>query len=130
MEHKKTIVGYDDGCHYHAYVTNKARATASPEAAIIAQQDVVIDNMHLTGHTDERCKSKFNPKLHPKAKLFNTQVAEQTFSWFSRFKHIGRHMGRVSYWIFIIGLFHERNKICLEKNKIKRGRKRKIDNSS
>ena len=61
MDHENTIVGYDDGCHYHSYVTNKARASASPEAAIIAQQDVVIDNMRLTGHTDARYKSEINP---------------------------------------------------------------------
>ena len=119
------IVGYDDGCHYHAYVTNSKRAQATPEAKIIAQQDVVIDTCHLRGHTDPRCKSKFNSKKHKQAKNFNTQVAEQTFSWFSRFKHIGRHMGMESYWILILGLFHERNKICTNRHHARRSRKRK-----
>ena len=123
LDHKNTIVGYDDGCHYHAYVTHQSRAKATPSAAIVALQDV-IDNMHLKGHTDERCKSKFNPKLHPKAKSFNTQVAEQTFSWFARFKHIGRHMAKETYWILILGLFHERNKIFLHRRHNKKGVKR------
>ena len=125
LVHKNTIVGYDDGCHYKAFASNNARAQATPEAAILATQDVIIDNMHLKGHSDERCKKKFNPKLHPKAKHFNTQVAEQTFSWFSRFKHIGRNMGLESFWILVLGLFHERNKICLQRHKARRGRKRK-----
>ena len=119
------IVGYDDGCHYHAYVTNSKRAQATPEAKIIAQQDVAIDTCHLRGHTDPRCKSKFNSKKHKQAKNFNTQVAEQTFSWFSRFKHIGRHMGMESYWILILGLFHGRNKICTNRHHTRRSRKRK-----
>ena len=76
------------------------------------------------GHTDERCKSKFNPKLHPKAKNFNTQIAEQTFSWFARFKHIGRHMAKETYWIFVLGVFHMRNKIYLHRHHTKRGVKR------
>ena len=124
LDHKRTIVGYDDGCHYHAYATNPSRAKATPSATIVALQDVVIDNMHLKGHTDERCKSKFNPKLHPKAKNFNTQIAEQTFSWFARFKHIGRQMAKETYWILILGLFHERNKIFLHRRHIKKGVKR------
>ena len=71
--------------------------------------------------------NKFNAKLHRQAKTFNTQVAEQTISWFSRFKHIGRHMARASYWVFILGLFHERNKITKARHKAKRDRpKRKI----
>ena len=81
LAHEKMIVGYDDGCHYHAYVTNTARANALPEAAIIAKQAVIIDNCHLRGHTDPRCKLKFDPKKHPLAKEFNTQVAEQKNAW-------------------------------------------------
>ena len=127
IDHTKTIVGYDDGCHYHAYVTNPSRANATASAAIVAQQDIDIDNMHLKGHTDKSCRINFSPKRHPVAKEFNTQVAEQTFSWFARFKHIGRHMSRESYWIFSLGLFHERNKIFAFRHQAKRGVKRTIN---
>ena len=85
-----TIVGYDDGCLYHTFVSNPDRALASPEAIIIANQDIIIDNCHLRGHIDPRCKENFDPKKHPLAKFFNMVVAEQTFSWFRKFKHIGR----------------------------------------
>ena len=127
LPHEDTIVGYDDGCHYHAYVTNSARAQASPEATIIAKQVVIIDNCHLRGHTDPRCKKMFNPKKHPLAKDFNTQVAEQTFSWFGKYKHIGRYMMLESYWVLIIGMFNERNQISQGRNKarVTRSRKRK-----
>ena len=80
LDHASAIVGYDDGCHYHAYMTNPLRAQASVEAKLLAQQDVVIDNCHLRGHTDIRCKKKFNAKLQRQAKKFNTEVAQQTFS--------------------------------------------------
>ena len=86
--------------------------------------------MHLKGHTDKRCTTKFNHKRHLVAKEFNTQVAEQTFSWFARFKYIGRHMARESYWIFILGLFHERNKIFAFRHQAKRGVKRTINEVS
>jgi len=127
LPHERTIVGYDDGCHYHAFVSNPDRALASPEASIIAKQDVIIDNFHLCGHIDPRCKEKFDPKKHPVAKFFNTEVAEQTFSWFGKFKHIGRYMSLTSYWVFLIGVFNERNLIILAKQKIqaRRGKKRK-----
>ena len=119
LPHNDTIVGYDDGCHYHAFVTHPKRAGASPEAGIIARQTVIIDNCHLRGHSDPRCKEKFDPKKHPLAKDFNTQVAEQTFSWFHRFKHIGRYMALVSYWVFIIGNLNERNLITVSKQNVK-----------
>ena len=127
LPHEKTIVGYDDGCHYHAFISNPDRALASVEASIVAKQDVIIDNCHLRGHTDTRCKEKFNPQKHPLAKHFNTQVAEQTFSWFSKFKHIGRYMSLTSYWVFLIGLFNERNLIFVAKQRIqaRKGKKRK-----
>ena len=119
LRHQDTIVGYDDGCHNHAYVTNLKRTSASPEATIIASQTVIIDNFHLKGHTDPRCKKLFNPKNHPLACTFNTQIAEQTFAWFAKYKHIGRHMSLVSYWVFIIALLNERNLICLSKVKVR-----------
>ena len=131
LAHEKTIVGYDDGCHYHAYVSNTERAQASPEAGIIAKQVVIIDNCHLRGHTDARCKEKFDPKKHPLAKSFNTQVAEQTFSWFGKYKHIGRYMMLISYWVFIIGAFNERNLVCVAKQKEKakkRLKRKRVEN--
>ena len=101
-------------------MTNSLQAQATKEAQILAQQDVVINNLHLRGHTDARCKAKFDPKKHPLAKSFNTQVAEQTFSWFASFKHICRYMAKESYWIFVIGMFHERNKINLKRQSASR----------
>ena len=47
LDHSSAIVGYDDGCHYHAYMTNPLRAQASAGAKLLAQQDLVIDNCHL-----------------------------------------------------------------------------------
>ena len=65
--------------------------------------------------------------MHPLAKHFNTEVAEQTFSWFGNFKDTGRYMSLVSYWVFVIGLFNERNLVIptKQKKKAKRGKRRK-----
>ena len=115
VDHAKTITGYDDGCHWWSFVTNPKRSQVSKAAQILAQQDVIIDNMHLRGHKDPSCKELFNPKNHPIAKFLNTQVAEQTFSWFHLFKHIGRNMNQERYWIFVFGMFHERNKVTIRR---------------
>ena len=69
--------------------------------------------MHLKGHKDPKCKKMFDPQKNNITKNVNIQVAEQTFSWFSRFKHIGTYMNYERYWIFVLGLLHERNKISL-----------------
>ena len=71
----------------------------------------------------------FDPKKHPLAKDFSTQVAEQTFSWFGKYKHIGRYMMLESYWVLIIDMFNERNQIYRGKQKawVTRKRKRKRD---
>ena len=112
-DHVNTVTAYDDGCHWWSYVTNPVRKHACPTATIPSKQDVVIDNFHLKGHVDPNCKKQFNANKHPIIKDVNTQVAEQIFSWFSMFKHIGRYMIRGRYWIFVLGLLNGRNKITL-----------------
>ena len=92
---------------------------------IVAEQDVIIDRCHLRGHTDPRFHEKFNPDKHPIAKFFNTEVAEQTFSWFGKVKHIGRCMMLESYWVFILGLLNERNIVCVGRQKERAARKLK-----
>ena len=132
LNHTKTVTGYDDGCHWWAYVSNPSRSHVSKAAKILSEQDVIIDNAHLRGHKDPRCKEKFNPKKHPIAKHLNTQCAEQTFSWFHLFKHICRNMNRERYWIFMLGMLHERNKITIRRRAARRSRisKRKQTTSS
>ena len=85
--------------------------------------------MHLKGHVDPRCKKLFDPKKDKRVRNVNTQVAEQTFSWFSCIKHIGRYMNKVSYWIFKIGIFNMRNLITLRRIKLRQRRKRGVDSN-
>lgn len=70
-------MGYDDGCHYHAYTTNPITANATPEAKVLVKQTIIIDSCHLKGHTDAKCRERFNPKKDPLAKDLNTQVASK-----------------------------------------------------
>ena len=72
-------------------------------------------------------KKLFGPKKDERVRNVNTQVAEQTFSWFAEFRHIGRYMNKVSYWIFVIGIFHMRNLITIRRLKIRQRRKRGVD---
>ena len=117
IDHEKTVTGYDDGCHWSAFVKNPIRANSTKASLILSKQDVVIDRLHIKGHKDPRCQKLFDSKKNKVTKNVNTQVAEQTFSWFSLYKHIGRYMNFEKYWIFVIGLLHERNKICIHRSK-------------
>lgn len=90
----------------------------------------MIDNLQLKGHKDPRCKKFFDPKKNKVTKNVNTQVAEQTFSWFSLFKHIGRYMNYERYWIFVLALLHERNKISIHRRKARETRKKRQRESS
>ena len=119
------LIGYDDGCHLDAYKKNPLRAQVSQEALTISRQPTIIDKTHLKGHTDPRCKKRFDPKKLPRMEKVNTQVAEQAFSWFSKFKHMGRYMNKEIYWVFVIVIFHARNVITVRRSQERMKRKKR-----
>ena len=66
-----------------------AQNLPSPYDRLWMSINKVIDVFHFRNHISPVCKELFSPaKLKADNPDFNTQVAEQTFSWIARYKHI------------------------------------------
>jgi hypothetical protein len=73
---------------------------------------VVSDRFHNTVHKGELCKTIFNPDFGPNKELLsgvNTSIAEQTFSYLTRFKCALRSFSYPTSALFTILLFHLKN---------------------
>lgn len=99
--------------------------------------NIVIDSMHMKGHTDHWCKQNCDPKWFPQLNnvsnkpltclhsylcictyiQVNTEVCEQTFSWLSRYRHIARHMNRTNFMFFVLYICDLHNLREIEKLK-------------
>jgi len=44
------------------YARHNSRSSITPTAIKLAQVEIVIDKMHLTGHTDDWCLANCDPK--------------------------------------------------------------------
>ena len=61
----------------------------------------IIDRLHLTNHVNPKCKVMYSPDQLPAG--YNTQAAEQTFSWLSRFKKIVNSMSQTHHLFIFTG---------------------------
>ncbi len=70
----------------------------------------VIDPLHIKNHVNPICKQLYNPKkatdVLPKC---NLMIAEQTFSWLSRFKKILNSMPKHHHMFTLHRLVYRRN---------------------
>ena len=46
---------YDDACHLRKYSRNPVRTTLTKETEQLASTEMVVDKMHMRGHTDKWC---------------------------------------------------------------------------
>lgn len=56
------FICYDDGCHLQRYANNSVRWDLSPITKKLATVEIVIDKMHMAGHTDRWCFEHCNPR--------------------------------------------------------------------
>ena len=54
---------YDDGCHLKKYSQNPSRSSATETTKLLASLSIVVDKMHMKGHTDSWCKKHCDPWL-------------------------------------------------------------------
>ena len=59
---KPEFVCYDDGCHLRRYATNPSRRNLTPQSIQLANTEIVIDKLHMAGHTDTWCRQHCDPK--------------------------------------------------------------------
>ena len=65
---------------------------------------MVIDKMHMRGHTDKRCQEHCDAaKFHALDKV-DMEVREQVFSWLSRYAHITQKMNQHTFLFFLLYL--------------------------
>ena len=57
------FVCYDDGCHLKKYSQNPSRSSATETMKLLASLNIVVDKMHMKGHTDSWCKKHCDPRL-------------------------------------------------------------------
>ena len=54
------FICYDDACHLKKFARNPVRAKLTSEAEKLATTHMVVDKMHMKGHTDVWCKENCN----------------------------------------------------------------------
>ena len=59
---------YDDGCHLKRYADKQQRRDLTATSKLLHNMSIVVDKMHMTGHTDAWCKDNCDPKLYPDLK--------------------------------------------------------------
>ena len=59
---KPEFVCYDDGCPLRRYATNPCRRNLTPQSIQLANTEIVIDKLHMAGHTDTWCRQHCDPK--------------------------------------------------------------------
>lgn len=77
--------------------------------------------MHVYGHTEKECRPKgryhfesahFKESLKddvPDFDQVNTEVCEQTFYHFGKYKHIAKHFNRFQFWFYMYVVIHMHN---------------------
>ena len=82
---------------------------------LISKFKYYIDRFHLRNH-QKKCKQQFNiNNASEDLKDINTQICEQTFSWFSQFKRVTRHMNGDNFMVFVLCMCHFHNKKQMQK---------------
>ena len=54
------FICYDDACHLRKYSQNGVRADVNEHTKLLASVEMVVDKMHMQGHTDECCRNTCN----------------------------------------------------------------------
>ena len=55
------FICYDDGCHLKKYAENACRKDATEMTKLISELNIMVDKMHMKGHTDPWCKAHCDP---------------------------------------------------------------------
>lgn len=56
-------VCYDDACHLRRYANNPARSDLTFCTRLLSKEiEIVVDKMHMAGHTDDWCHKHCNPR--------------------------------------------------------------------
>lgn len=105
-----SVLIYDAGCKLDAFTNNANDTICHPSLKLLAAMKKYVDRLHLKNHKPD-CARQFsldNCELKDADKL-NSEVCEQLFAWFSRYKFIVKHMNHGSLLLFAFYMAHLRN---------------------
>ncbi|XP_066932011.1 uncharacterized protein [Clytia hemisphaerica] len=101
---------YDDACHLKRYAMNRRNVSER-----LADMDYRSDRFHFKNHVDLWCRANCNPDHSETLDNVNTEVCEQLFSWFSKYKVMTKHMNRERYTFIVLYFMHMHNeRVSLE----------------
>ena len=55
------FICYDDTCHLRKFARNSVKTHLTPHTMQLASVEMVVDKMHMKGHTDTWCKENCDP---------------------------------------------------------------------
>lgn len=104
-------LAYDNMCNVcKLKVSRKPLPLPAPYDRCWESITKIIDKFHHRNHVNPECRVKFSPDAVKEANpSFNTQAAEQTFTWVSRFKHILCAMNKVHHLFYLHRMVRRRN---------------------
>ena len=134
--HYLEFICYDDGCHLRRYARLTSRKDLTATTKHLAQVEILVDKLHMRGHTDPWCKANCDASAFPeldKVRTMNnisaiyvhliltqvdTEICEQCFSWLSKYAHITRRMKQSTFLFFLLYLciLHNEREIKKLKN--------------
>ena len=59
------FICYDDGCHLRKFAQHSSRKDVTPTAQRLCNVNIVVDKLHMEGHTDKWCMANCDPRLFP-----------------------------------------------------------------
>ena len=71
-------VCYDDACHLRRYACNPVRSGLTDTTKFLSSLPMVVDKMHMQGHTDSWCQANCNPKAFNDLDIVGFHIAHFT----------------------------------------------------
>ena len=69
---------YDDACHLRKFATNPVRSDLTEQTKQLASVEMVVDKMHMKGHTDPWCKEHCDPAKFQALQTVGTSIVHLT----------------------------------------------------
>lgn len=107
------FIVYDDACHLRKFAGNPTRSSTTEQSKQLASVEMVVDKMHMRGHTDKWCQQHCDAAKFQQLDNVDTEVCKQVFSWLSRYSHITQKMSQHTFLFFILYLcdLHNRREV-------------------
>lgn len=76
------FICYDDGCHLRKYANNPKRKDLTVTTRLMSELEIVIDKMHMKGHTDMWCKDTCDPLKFSELNSVSDDIVAQVHTYY------------------------------------------------